>query len=140
MAFKTGLPLDDALRNAINTAVACKNQHQQFAQKLAGSISANDALQFANFLRTIIPQLQQCAAVPGIQAFAQAQYSDSTYDVGTEFTTMMSAIQSVLTWLENNIPSNAVSVTSAKVTYSSFTPAQTAPLLTLVNDVVATIN
>jgi len=139
MAFRTDQPLQQAFSAAISRAAGIKAQLQRFSTALAGNITANDALGMAAAIREALTLFNASSAVPGVGAYAQAQYNDATYDVATEFSSMTTALQAVLTWLENNIPANSVSVTSASLTSASFTSAQTAPLLTLVNSAIATI-
>lgn len=139
MAFRTDTPLQDAFREARIRAKRLKQYMQEIQSDLSSNITAVDALGIVKECKDALTVLSASAAVPGIIQYAKDQYNDTNYAIGTEFTTMTSTIQAVVDWIVNNIPAGSVSISNGDLVGNSYTPAQTAPLLTLVNGVIAAI-
>jgi len=140
MAFITNVPtLQDGFRDLLNIAKQQKAYMASWSSALTTNITADVALGWASNINTVLARLDADAALPGMQAYAQAQFANPGYDVAAQYATMRAAIAAILTWLQANLPSNSVTVTNAVATGSTFTPAQTAPLKALIDAAVATI-
>jgi len=140
MAFITNVPtLQDGFRDLLTIAKQQKAYMQTWSSALSVNITADLTIGWVSNLNTVIARLDAGAALPGIQAYAQSQFAQPAYDVAAQYSTMRSSMVAVLTWLQANIPGNSLTVTSGVVTGSTFTPAQTAPLKSLIDAAVATI-
>lgn len=141
MAFiASTLSLQVGFNTAQSTAATQKIYMQTWAVKLASNVDALFALEMLNNLSRAISTFNSVSSLPGLPAYAQQQVGNSTYDVSTEFTTMVNALIAIQTWLKTNIPAGAVSIVNGVLTGTSYTPAQTAGLLVLVNAAIATIS
>lgn len=89
------------------------------------------------FLKNADAQFASLAATPGLAEYAAAQEDDPAYDVAAEFTAMRGTIAAVLSWMDANVPTSVTAVAPTAWTQSgpliatTFTPAQTTPLRTL---------
>lgn len=141
-------PLAIALAQAQATAAALKGQSQSaLAQMQAGPVSANLVLQV--FLQCFGAKttLNTLAAVPGLGAYAQAQYNNNTFDIVTEFNNMITLINAVGSWILSNFPTDTGGfIQKDKIdgtnglTTSTFTTAQTAGLQTALSNLIADIS
>lgn len=140
MAFITNVPtLQDGFRDLLTIAKQQKAYMQTWSSALSSNITADLALGWASNISTVLVRMDAVAALPGMQAYAQAQFGGGAYDVASQYATMRAAIAAILTWLQANLPPNSLTVTSAVVAGSTFTPAQTAPLKTLIDAAVSSI-
>lgn len=139
--------LADALANARSAATSIKAQAQALlAQIAAGSTSAAQLIAVPGYAAQWVTALNSYAAVPGMQAYAQAQLGNATLDITTAFTNMVSAIQAVASWLTANTPKDVNGNllvmqydANGNIVYATFTPAQLAGLVTALTGLVATI-
>jgi hypothetical protein len=146
------LGLAQALPTAQGLATTIKTQASSLsAQCAAGGLQASAAINFLTLLADSKVKLQQCAAVPGISAYAQAQLGDVS--IATEFTTMLAAMDAVTAWVTTNFPvaTDATNYTSlatmqfdqagtGRIVQRTFTAGQTAGLKSVLDALVATIN
>lgn len=140
MAFiASQVALGPALQQIMGLALQEKNYMAQWATAMAGNITAVQAQSWASNLNTVLPMMATLAATPGIQAYAQEQFGNATYDIAGNYTTMVNALTAIQSWLNANIPANSITISNGSLVGQSFTPAQTAPLLALVNTAIATI-
>lgn len=145
MSFRTTDPLARALLSAQSTAAALKTYVAGVrAACAAGSVSANLLVELHLRLIADKASLQANAAVSGIAAYAQAQYSDPAYDVAAEFTSMVNAITGVINWIVANFPASGGyiqkdQISAAGITVRSFTSAQTAGLVTQLDSLTSAI-
>jgi glycosylphosphatidylinositol transamidase (GPIT) subunit GPI8 len=146
MAFKTGVTQAEALADAKNQAAWAKQQCQAAVTQLQSNTNVNQIFQIVDNTRAAIGMLQRDSAVPGIVAYAQSQYNDGTYDVATEFTNMVNALNAVVTWVVSNMPKDGSGFLLAHTINADgsrvarvFTPAQTAGLTTALNAAIAQI-
>jgi len=149
MAFpSTQDPLARALLNVQDTARTLKTYCQSFLSTLsAGSISSQSVVDLFSTLASAVTKFNAAAAVPGIAAYAQAQFSNSSLDIVAEFNSMVAACNNCGSWIMSNFPHDSATgyierekLTSAGVTVLAFTSAQLAGLVTLLNTLVGTIN
>jgi len=107
--------------------------------KLAGNITALDAVEIVSSITQATTALDTLAALPGLAEYAQQQFGQGAYDVALEYNNMRSALIAIRTWLQTNIPSNAITITNGVQVGAVYTPASTAALRTLVQTAAATI-
>ena len=144
MAFRANTATQaQGLLSAMQQAVFVKQSAQIAVQLLTGTVTANQVFQIVDNLRSPLQIFAQVAAIPGIAAYAQAQFNDATYDVATEFTNMVNTINAVVNWVVTNFPKDTGGFAQAYTlaadgsrTPVTFTPAQTAGLTTALNAVI----
>ena len=147
MAFRANTATQaQGLLSAMQQAVFVKQTAQIAVQLLTGTVTANQVFQIVDNLRSPLQIFAQVAAIPGIAAYAQAQFNDATYDVATEFTNMVNTINAVVSWVVTNFPKDTGGFAQAYTiaadgsrTPVTFTPAQTAGLTAAINAVIAAI-
>lgn len=140
MAFITNVvTLQDGFRDILTIAKQQKAYMQSWSNALTASITADVALSWVANLNTVIARMDADAALPGMQAYAQAQFGGGAYDVAAQYATMRAAMVAVLSWLQANIPSNSVTVSNGIATGATFTTVSTAPLKALIDAATATI-
>lgn len=139
--------LQKALNDAQNQAAWIKGICQQAVISLTGTVDANFVFQLLDNLRAAISMLNADAAVPGIAAYAQAQFSNSGYNISAEFTAMVNDLNSVVSWVVANFPKDTGNFLQAYTinadgsrTAATFTSAQTAGLTSALNTVIAEIS
>ena len=110
-----------------------------WSAKLAGNITALDAMEWVANLNRVLAAMDAVASLPGMQTYAQTQFGNGTYDVASEFTAMRNAQAAVLNWLKTNIPANAITVSNGAQVGATYAPATTASLKALVDAAAATI-
>lgn len=141
MPFRASvLTLQKGFNQALELAATEKVYLQAWSTALAGNITSVYALEILSNLSRAIATLNTIKTLPGLQAYAQNQFGDGLYDVGTEFTAMVNALVAVENWLKANIPSNSVSIVNGVLSGNTYTPAQTAALKSLVVAAIATIS
>ena len=138
----------DAYASIKRQAAATRQYCQQQATAMqAATTSADVPFAVIQHFAVVIPMFDGWAATPGIASYAQAQENDPAYDVAAEYTAMRSAMVSARDQLISMFPKdangfllyqtmNAGGVVSAR----TFTAAQLAPVVTLLNNVAATIS
>lgn len=139
--------LQKALNDAQNQALWIKGICQAAVSSLTGTVDANFIFQLLDNLRAVIAMLNADAAVPGIAAYAQAQFDNSGYNISTEFTNMVNDLTAVVTWIYDNFPKDSGGYIQAFTlnadgsrTAATFTSAQTAGLTSALNTVIAEIS
>ena len=149
MAFKASNDVPaDAYRRVKGAAVQLKLNCQSFNTQLAASGATYPYLRDIYLTLTRADnQFNALKVTPGLAAYAKDQENDQAYDVVAEFTTMQTALQAVLSWMETNVPvtnRNVPAVTdwgneSTIQIADTFTPAQTNGLQTVLSALIATI-
>jgi len=143
------LTLALALQTAQNMAGAVKVRAQSLSISCAaGNVPAQTILDGVSALADAKVTFNKCSATVGLAAYAQAQVGDA--NIATEFTTMVSAIDGVNNWVLANFPKDSTNtflmITSftpdntGKITQRTFSTAQLAPLKTLLDALVASID
>jgi hypothetical protein len=112
----------------------------------AQPLDATRLLLFLGFLADKADRLATLAAVPGLGAYAQAQLSNGSLDIATEFTAMQAQITATRTWIGANVPKDGAGNVlerkldgNGRLVTNTFTPAQTAGLVTVLDALVASI-
>lgn len=142
------LTLSDAWLAARNSAATIKQQATSVSSQIAaGSVSAQTIINLCSLFSNINVQLTQCAAVPGLVAYAQQQVNNPTLDVAAAFTAMQNALVACGSWIITNFPKDAGNNLLAvqfgvqgQLQWNLFTQAQLAPLATLLTTLSATIS
>lgn len=149
MAFRASIATQESgLQQAMSNALWIRSVCTTYANQLAaGSVTSDDVFRIADDLARAISGFQGVAAIPGIGAYAQAQFNDATYDVVPEFNNMVAAIQAALTWIVTNFPKDTQGFAQAYTlaangsrTPAAFTSAQTAGLATALQAAAASIS
>jgi len=143
MAFRASNQIQsDALSEAKRRANDLKTYLLEIkAVSNAGPISGNLVIALHERLVADKARFTAIAAVPGLASYAQAQENDVGYNVGTEFTGMMNAIDSLGGWIITNVnTTNWVTFSASGVATKTFSSAQTAGLRTAIDSLTATIS
>lgn len=147
MAFRSSTQTQAwGLAAAIQQAAWVKQQAQAGVALLSGTVNVNQLFQLIDNLRAPLGIFNSVASIPGIGAYAQAQFDDPGYDVVAEFTAMVNALQACIDWIVNNFPADAQGFIQAyklnadgSRTASTFSSAQTAGLASALNTLIAQI-
>lgn len=149
MAFPASTQIQvDALQRARSAALEVKGKAQRKRDTMAAqSISGRFVLSVLDDVTAAIAEWDGAASVPGIDAYAQAQYDDTNLDISVEFNAMRAAAVSVRDWIVANLPVDANgwlllrSVdASGQLSDRTFTSAQTEGLRSELDALIATIN
>jgi hypothetical protein len=141
--------LEAALNLAQGTAANIKARTQSLSTACAaGNVAAQTILDVMTMLADSRLNLTKCAALSGLAAYAQAQIGDAS--IATEFNTMTSALDAVISWTIANFPKDSTNtflmITSftadntGRTQQRTFTSAQLVGLKTLLDALVATID
>ena len=146
MAFKASNVLPaDAYLIIKRGAVQLKANLQGFVTYMAVNDTDYDYLRGVyRTLERSKTQFDTLKTTAGLAQYAKDQENDQTYDVVTEFNSLITTIQAAITWLDNNIPTNVTAKLpenwgDGTLISNAFTPAQTADLRTTLNAVSAEI-
>lgn len=143
MAFRASNQIQaDGLAEAKRLAVQLKSYVADVkALSAAGPISGNLVADLMAQLVSYKARFQAIAAIPGIATYAQSQENDPLYSVGSEFTAMMNAIDTLGGWIVSNVNTTGwVTFSASGVSVKTFTSAQTAGLRTQIDSLTATIS
>lgn len=147
MAFKTGLTASEAFSTAKNLARGTKQTAQGAIAAFAGTVNRDYVLALAINLREWRIGLAAAAAVPGVAQYARDQYDDQQYNVATEFTAMLAAIDAVIAAIHAGFPvdntggeaKEKVLNADGSITMRTFSAAQLASVTTLLQALDAAI-
>lgn len=128
-------------------AADSKNYLQtQRAKMVQATCSATVPFDVIQHFSVVIPRLNTWSATPGLAQYAKDQQNDPTYDVIAEFTTMRNAMNSALSGLVSLVPTSATFAllftinADGTLTWRTFTQAQLASAVSLIDSVIAAIN
>lgn len=147
MSFRTSLSLSAAFESLKTQAAASKAYlTSQKALMQQATCDAAVPLQVIQHLAQADALMSAWAALDGLAAYAKAQYNDPAYDVVAEFTAMKNAFANARTQLMAMFPKDAsgyllyqtLAANGAAVN-RTFTSAELAPVVTLLNAIIATI-
>ena len=145
MAFKTDLTAHEAFTAAKTVARDRKQDAVNIrAQSEAGTLAAATLLGFFGRLNAAVTNLTSYAAVPGIAAYARAQYDNEQYDVAAEFTAMLAVMTDTRDWIVANFPASGGYIQREQISASGvvdrvFSANATASLRTELDALIATI-
>ncbi len=146
MAYDAKMTLTKALERADQLAQQVFNQTTTIKVRAeTGGIPYTDLHDYMTTLAQRIIDYNELEAQPGIVQFARDQKSNQAYDIGAEFTTMIANITAVRDWLSTNLPLSSggfleeyTRVSFVKVR-RTFTVGQAATLITVIDDLLASI-
>lgn len=148
MAFNaTQTAAEDAFRRLRTQAGASRTYLQgQRALMVAPTCSALVPLAVIQHFASVIDLMTTLAQTPGLAAYARAQFDDPGYDVAAEFLAMRTAMVSTRDSLIDLFPKDGngfllyqtISPTGA-LGARTFTAAQVAPAVALIDTVITTI-
>jgi len=138
--------LDVALSQIQNLANSVK-QHGNGAIAIMQANSVNTAFIFnvVNQLNSLITSLNSLSGTAGLNAYATAQLPGYAGTLTTDITATVNAATACVSWISTNFPNSNGWLNAEKLnadgsfTYASFTPAQTAGFVTLLQALIATI-
>ena len=152
MPFPTGdgvlISLDKAFEQMESRAVGIKSRAQRTHDTAAaGSLTGRDVVLYFNQLGQDLDQINGWIAnidAAAANTYARDRYDDATLTVSTEFVNMRAAIDSVLTWMSVNVPTNNIidqfNLTTRRVDYVGYTVGQTNSFRTELLALIATID
>lgn len=144
--FKTSLPAAQAFSQLVTQANASKQYLLgRRALMVAPTCDAAVPLSVIQHFMQVVPMINTWAATPGIAAYAQSQYDDPGYNVVSEFVTMRDAMTAALNGLQSAFPADGSGwllyqkFTAGVLTNRTFTAAQLAAAVSLIDAVIAAI-
>lgn len=111
-----------------------------WAPLLSGSCNATEGLGAANVIANqVLPVFSAAIAAPGMDAYAQLVYGDSTVTFVAWLQTMSTALTNILNALNSMAAQAQFVASNGNLTGATFTEEQTAPVLSLVNTAIAAL-
>jgi hypothetical protein len=99
--------LAEAWQGIRRAATQLKQASQQVNDaSLAGPISSRVILNYVQFLADKRTEIVALAAVPGLDAYGEAQIDDPTLDLTAEYVAMRNALDAARDWIVTNFPKN----------------------------------
>lgn len=145
MAFRTNR-LQRVFQQITDEAADIKSRAQSLRNaSAAGPVQSSQIIDWFVSLanaRTVIAAL---ASTPGLPAYAQNEVDDDTYNVTTEYTAMLAAIDGALAWVTTNFPKDgsgyllAYQFIGNAYTARTFSTAALATFRTTLDSLIATI-
>ncbi len=147
MAFKTAQTASEAFTQAKNLGRGVKSTAQNSVAQFASTTNRDQVLTLAMNLREWRIALAAASSVPGVLQYAKDQYDDQNYNIGSEFTAMLSAIDAVIAEIHAAFPvdnsggevKERVLNADGSITMRTFSAAQLANLRTLLQTLDASI-
>lgn len=146
-SINTAPTLDESWREARLLASQIKQNAQDNVTAAATGINGRSLIGLSAYMADQYARLGILAAIPNLAAYAQTQVSNPSLDVASAFNTMRTAMVNVVSWIMTNFPKDASSnllyqqfTGDGHTTYTTFTSGQLAPLVTLLNALIATID
>lgn len=134
----------EALQKIADEANMIKGLASQYALTMATTtVSSYEILNILNTFVNVKADMMNLAVIPGMDTYAQAQLGQT---VTTDFTSMITALTNAGAWIVTNFPKDSNGYLLSETFNSdgsrsgrNFTTTQLAPLVTLLNDLTATI-
>jgi len=106
MAFKASSTIPArGYDEAKSEAIRIKNVVTQAATRIAaGGANADEIYELLLTLGYHRDRLNTLKTIPGLADYARSQEADPTYDVAVEFSGLVTAIESTITWMQSAIP------------------------------------
>ena len=146
MAFPTRDSLQKTWVQLSSRAKSLKTNCTEFnALSLAGPVSASAVEGLFSTLGDFRNYAVSTANTPGLADYVKAQYADANLDIASEYTAMITAIDSALSWISANMPKSGGYVlmdqwaADGTISRRTFTTTTLAGLRTVVDSVIATI-
>lgn len=115
----------------------------------AGTMTSSEATDLARRIFDYKTEFNVLKLVPGVQTYAQAAVADPSLDIAAEFTSMISAMDGVISWLIANFPKTPTTNELRAQTWNAdnsgrlvdvvFTAVATAPFRTVLDTLIAAV-
>jgi hypothetical protein len=144
MAYPVGL-LSLTLEDIDRTMLSVRTFAERLRVELIGDTTSQRIVECYAVMRGWRNTIATLGATPGIVAYAQAQKGNGTIDISAEATAVLSAIDTVTTWIATNYPRDGSGylldrqIVGDAFTYRVFSPATTAGLRTVLQSLANTI-
>lgn len=142
MSFKAGITAAEAYDRILREFRKAKQLAQtRRAEFIAGPVNAIVVLRLMDGFRTHQTNIGLYVGVPGLSEYAKDQSGDTNYDILAEGQAARNAIAAIPNWLHTNMPRTPSGEPDLNVWvgetvgYRSFTVAQTAGLIPLLDAV-----
>lgn len=140
--------IGEALSVLRQSAARLKNGSARFKEVALGqNVSSNQLISFMVDFQSTLVQWQTLAATPGLAQHAKDQLANAGLDLVGEYTAMRAAAQAIIDWVQNNFPKDGNGYLlkdkfdpSGGLMVRHFSPAQLAPLVTLMDNFIATVD
>lgn len=138
--------LADGLSEARSIARTVKRGSQRLHDaSAAGDISARGIVIYMDDIQVANDRLAILRVIPGLAAYAKEQYDDAGFDIVAEFVAMTVAIDTVVAWINANIPQGPrwleiEEAVNGRLVERMLSPAQTASLRPELLALIATID
>ena len=148
MAFpaSTVVPANGYVR-AKEIAYTLDRKVQEWVGMLSANVTADDVWSWYRELYSSYQALLAIGAIPGIAEYAIAQEADTELDIVAEFNAMLAAISAAYSWIYVALPRDVdgwllthKSTVVGELTPRVFVPAESAPLIPLLQAVDAAIS
>ena len=148
-AFKATVVVAEGAFSQIRRQAAGTKQYLlvQRALMVAPTVSASVPLAVIQHLSTVIPSLTTLAATPGLAAYAKTQLNDTNYDIVAESNAMRTGMVNTMANLITMFPKDGNGFllyqtidAAGVITTRTFTAAQVAPAVALIDTLIATID
>lgn len=146
MAVPIRPPLSRVLDRLIDRTVSIKTYLVAFnAQSAAGTISVTAIEELMRQLASFAGGVRAAATVPGLLAYAKAQYADDRIDIVAEYDALLARVDNALKWISLNMPKSGGYVLKEQwaedgsITQRQFTAADLKNLRDVVDTVIAAI-
>jgi hypothetical protein len=123
-----------------------KQTTSSVSTSVGAGCTADVILSYLAFLVNNKAQLDKLTAVSGIAQYAQTQINNPSFDVAGQYNTMATAIVNTGAWITGNFPATGGFIQpgsfngDGSFSYRAFTASALAPLLSLMNSLLATID
>jgi hypothetical protein len=146
MAKESQLTAREAFERVRRQRIASADYATRRRAEFAAGCSADLVLSVAQHCRDVIAALDAAAAVPGLVAYARLEYGDAGYDMAAEYQTLRAALVALRDAIVAVFPQDADGwllyqklTAGGTLTTRSFTPAQLASSLPLLDAVIAAL-
>lgn len=148
MAFRASnvIPAKE-YEKAKTIAISLKSYCQRQAQTFASGANSDEIIRTVKTLNDLKSQLQATASTPGIANYATEQENDGTYNVATEFTSLINSIDAAISEIVTALPKDTddyLLVTKinpdGSLDFRTFASGAMNTLRTLLNNIVNAID
>lgn len=148
MAFPTAITPDEAWPQLKRVFAQIKSSAQQLRNASAsGPVGANNVITYVGDLADMLDQIAALSAVAGMAAYAQAQTTNGSLNIVTEYNAARTAAIGTRDWIIANFPKDGSGNLAEKkfdangrVTLNTFSTAVLAGLRTQLDALIATIS
>jgi hypothetical protein len=136
----------DAAWNSVRSAVTSLKASAS-AIRTATAINSQDLINLLRTCASVRKSIYDASQLTGIQAYVRTQLGDPTLDLVGEANALITALDAVTSWIGSNFPKNPANYLlnttmdgNGNLTYRTFSPTELAPLMPLLDDLLARID